>query len=235
MQKLFTEGLHGEPQKETEIGLVPESWEVVELGNHSNIKTSFLTFKEIQNRYSHDMGNSKFLFPKVSDMNIEGNEIDMNTANNIFYTNNDNDFRQGFLAPNSIIFPKRGAAIKTNKKRITTTYTVLDPNLIGIEAGEDLKPSFLYYFFDRFDLGILQDNNPIPQLNKHNVASIKIPLPKINEQFKISEKLIKFEEKLTIQMAKKKLLNALFKSLLNQLMTGQLRVNDIDFPNMEVD
>jgi len=31
MQKLFSEGLRGEPQKETEIGLVPESWEVVEL------------------------------------------------------------------------------------------------------------------------------------------------------------------------------------------------------------
>ena len=35
MQKLFTEGLHNEPQKETEIGLVPESWEVVELGGLS--------------------------------------------------------------------------------------------------------------------------------------------------------------------------------------------------------
>jgi type I restriction enzyme S subunit len=32
MQKLFTEGTRGELQKETEIGLVSESWEVVELG-----------------------------------------------------------------------------------------------------------------------------------------------------------------------------------------------------------
>jgi type I restriction enzyme S subunit len=31
MQKLFTEGLRGETQKQTEIGLVPESWEVVPL------------------------------------------------------------------------------------------------------------------------------------------------------------------------------------------------------------
>jgi type I restriction enzyme S subunit len=28
MHKLFTEGLRNEPQKQTEIGLVPESWEV---------------------------------------------------------------------------------------------------------------------------------------------------------------------------------------------------------------
>ena len=28
LHKLFTEGLRGEPQKQTEIGPVPESWEV---------------------------------------------------------------------------------------------------------------------------------------------------------------------------------------------------------------
>ena len=32
MHKLFTEGLRNEPQKQTEIGRVPESWEVVPLG-----------------------------------------------------------------------------------------------------------------------------------------------------------------------------------------------------------
>jgi len=32
MQKLFTEGLYGEEQKETEIGPIPKSWEVVRLG-----------------------------------------------------------------------------------------------------------------------------------------------------------------------------------------------------------
>ena len=37
MQKLFTEGLRGEPQKETEIGLVPESWEVVPLGSIAKV------------------------------------------------------------------------------------------------------------------------------------------------------------------------------------------------------
>ena len=31
LHKLFTEGLRGEPQKQTEIGPVPESWEVKSL------------------------------------------------------------------------------------------------------------------------------------------------------------------------------------------------------------
>jgi type I restriction enzyme S subunit len=37
MHKLFTEGLYGEPQKQTEIGLVPESWEVVPLGSIAKV------------------------------------------------------------------------------------------------------------------------------------------------------------------------------------------------------
>jgi type I restriction enzyme S subunit len=37
MHKLFTEGLRHEPQKQTEIGPVPESWEVVELGSLAKV------------------------------------------------------------------------------------------------------------------------------------------------------------------------------------------------------
>lgn len=37
MRELFTRGLRGEPQKETEIGLVPESWDVVRLGSLGRI------------------------------------------------------------------------------------------------------------------------------------------------------------------------------------------------------
>ena len=38
MHKLFTEGTRGEPRKQTEIGPVPESWEVVELGCFAQFK-----------------------------------------------------------------------------------------------------------------------------------------------------------------------------------------------------
>jgi hypothetical protein len=41
MHKLFTEGLRNEPQKQTEIGPVPESWEVSELGEFFQIKHGF--------------------------------------------------------------------------------------------------------------------------------------------------------------------------------------------------
>ena len=38
MRKLFTEGTRGEPKKQTEIGLIPESWDIVELGEIARIE-----------------------------------------------------------------------------------------------------------------------------------------------------------------------------------------------------
>ena len=38
MHKLFTEGFRNEPQKQTEIGLIPESWEVVKFNSFSTLQ-----------------------------------------------------------------------------------------------------------------------------------------------------------------------------------------------------
>ncbi len=48
MHKLFTEGLRNEPQKQTEIGPVPESWEVVEFETVCEIKASAMSYKRLE-------------------------------------------------------------------------------------------------------------------------------------------------------------------------------------------
>jgi len=229
MQKLFTEGAKGENQKQTEIGLVPESWEVENLGLHSNIVTSFPTFAKASARYSTKEGKFEIHYLKVSDMNLEGNEISFITSNNTFYTNNKADFNSGFIKPASLVFPKRGAAIATNKKRITTKHSILDPNLIGVEPFEEINIKFLFYFFETFDLASLQDNNVIPQLNKHNVAGVKFPLPKIQEQELIVKTIDTISQKVNSLKTKKHVLSDLFKTLLHELMTGERRVNELEF------
>jgi type I restriction enzyme S subunit len=233
MHKLFTEGTRGEPQKETEIGLVPESWEVVELGKHSYIRTSFPTFNKLTAKYKSVEQGTEFFFLKVSDMNIAGNEIFIYESNNKFLNDKPTDFTNGFIKPNSLIFPKRGAAISTNKKRITTKYSVLDPNLIGVEPNSDVDGKFLYNYFEMFDLSSLQDNNVIPQLNKHNVAGVKLPLPSIEEQQIISKYIEIFDDKIKLIAKKKQNLTDLFKTLLHELMTGQRRVHELEFEIME--
>ena len=48
MRKLFTEGLRNEPQKQTEIGLVPESWEVKRFDSFSVLQRGFDITKKQQ-------------------------------------------------------------------------------------------------------------------------------------------------------------------------------------------
>ncbi len=233
MQKLFTEGTRGEPQKETEIGLVPESWVVEELGKHSQIRTSFPTFNKLVDKYKSVIQGTEFFFLKVSDMNIAGNDIFIYESNNKFLNDKPADFINGFIKTNSLIFPKRGAAISTNKKRITTKYSVLDPNLIGVEPNSNIDTKFLYNYFEMFDLSTLQDNNVIPQLNKHNVAGVKIPLPPIEEQRIIARDIEIIDNKIKILEKKKQTLTVLFKTLLHELMTGQRRVHELEFEARE--
>ena len=66
---------------------------------------------------------------KVSDMNLPGNESRFVTANQVKRLPVALA-RRKLIPPNTVVFPKRGAAIATNKKRLTTRWTVLDPNLI---------------------------------------------------------------------------------------------------------
>lgn len=233
MKKLFTEGLRGEKQKETEIGLVPESWEVVPLKKYCNVLTSSMSYTQL-NEFDGAIDNSavEVLGIKVSDMNLPGNE-------NLIFTSNLAKHmplaiaRKKAVPSGTIIFPKRGAAIATNKKRLTTTWTVFDPNLIGVKPKQGLDTGYAYYWLQRFDLRKITDPGPTPQLNKKDLEPLLISVPTdLSEQKEIADSLEIVDKKVELLSTKRSRLEELFRSLLHQLMTAQIRVNDIDLPGL---
>jgi len=229
MQKLFTEGLNGEPQKPTEIGLIPESWEVALIKDYGIVKSNSFSFTKIPTIDSHKNEDDKVLAIKVSDMNLPGNENILSHSNIEFHVSKSNLIKLKPIPIHSIIFPKRGAAISTNKKRMNNHLVILDPNLIAIIPNKDIIPKYLFYWFLTFDIGRLKDDNPIPQLNKKDVDNVKFPLPKrIEEQNEIINILDSISMNLYCQISKCSSLRDLFKSNLNLLMTGQIRLKDIE-------
>lgn len=229
MQKLFTEGLNDEPQKQTEIGLIPESWDVATIKDYGLVKSHSFSFTKIPSIDNGKKIGEKILAIKVSDMNLPGNGKIIGYSNIEFYIPKPLVGKIKAIPPNSIIFPKRGAAIATNKKRLADYYVILDPNLIAIIPAASVNPKYLFYWFLTFDLKNLQDDNPIPQLNKKDVDLVKFPLPELNTQKKIVHILDNQDFKLESQHTKYSLLKDFFKSSLNNLMTGQIRVKDIEF------
>ena len=128
------------------------------------------------------------LLLKVGDMNLSGNEKFINSTREwtLQLPNS------ATLAPaDSIVFPKRGGAIGTNKKRLLRREAILDPNMMGVRARNGVDTRYLYHWFLQFDLTLISNGSTVPQLNKKDLAPLKIPLPPLPEQKRIAHILDK--------------------------------------------
>ncbi|HYJ89400.1 MAG TPA: restriction endonuclease subunit S [Pyrinomonadaceae bacterium] len=235
LHRLFSHGLRGEPQKQTEIGPMPESWNAMPLGDCCDIVSGSLSYTDFLQMDSVDDGNEiECMGVKVSDMNLPGNERKFSTANAVRRLSVAMAHRK-LVPPDTVVFPKRGAAIATNKKRLTTAWTVLDPNLIGVCAKDSLESDFLFHWFHTFDLGRITDPGPTPQLNKKDLIPVLMPLPKrLDEQREIVEVISTVDRKLSLHQTKHDALTALFRTLLHQMMTAQIQVHDLELSELEI-
>lgn len=219
--KLLREGLRGEQLKRTEIGEIPESWNLETLGRIATVRTTSLPFSAVS-RLARP-GPVRLMLIKVSDMNREGNEIGIHSATDVRSVDSDFAFTRA-IPPLSIVFPKRGAAIRTNKKRTTTGYTLLDPNLIALVPGERLSSEYLAQWMQTFDLGSIAEPGAVPQLNKKDLEPVPVPVPHLDEQREISEVLNALDGQVGNARERLRGLQSLFAFTLRHLVAGQIRV-----------
>lgn len=233
MHKLFTCGLRGEAQKETEIGLVPESWEIKRLDMCAKVINSRMSYSDFESLKSTHDKHIRVIGIKVSDMNLKGNESIIYSTK-IERNLSLETIKKYCVPPGVIVFPKRGAAIATNKKRLTENWSVFDPNVIGVLANKDLNRKYLFYWFQMFDLQTITELGPTPQLNKKNLDPLYIQIPSSSEeQQEIVDILDAIDQKIDLHRRKKAVLEDLFKSLLHKLMTGEIRVDELDLSALE--
>ncbi|MBU0597152.1 N-6 DNA methylase [Patescibacteria group bacterium] len=135
-------------------------------------------------------GNTEGIpFIKVSDMNSNGNEMYIITANNFVTADILKEIKGKACPKGTVVFPKIGAAIATNKKRILSESTAFDNNVMGIVPGETLIPEFLYYLLLSFDLVRWSSNSSLPSMRASRVKEEKIPLPPLEIQKQIVAEL----------------------------------------------
>jgi type I restriction enzyme S subunit len=135
-----------------------------------------------------------FLHIKVGDMNLSGNEVDIHIAREWSSRG-----VGAIIAPaGSILIPKRGGAIATNKKRVLSRPCALDPNLMAIEPGEELRQEVLLEWFKQFDLSSIASGSAVPQLNKGDLVPLKITVPPLEMQ----DKFVKIAKKVKSLLAR---------------------------------
>lgn len=140
------------------------------------------------------------------------------------------------LEKNIIIFPKRGAAISTNKIRILEDEAYVDTNLMGLKVLDGDR-EFLFYYLLREGLYKIADTSTIPQINNKHITPYIISLPTINEQKKIASFFTLIDRRIEKQQERVDALKEQKKGLLQKIFSKELRFKDEEgkeFPEWEV-
>ena len=168
-----------------QIDMNPE-WEIVELGNYILIDNGRVLIEFEENKQ-----NQKVACIKVSDMNLSENQIEIVTSSHWI-----KDTTYNTIPLNSIVFPKRGAAIATNKKRITKIPCLIDNNCMAITSIDEdkLNPNYLFLFMLGFDLSTISNSAGVALINNPDIKGVKIPLPPLSEQKSIVAQLDKEQQ-----------------------------------------
>jgi type I restriction enzyme S subunit len=210
--------------KETEIGIIPEKWEIVKLKNVLN--------KTKQKDPKNDP-TSKFKYIDVSSINRDTLKIE---EYKIYYGKNAPSRAKKLVENNDVIF----ATVRPTLKRVAKIDENYDGEICStafcvLRADENIIiPGYLFYSVarDEFvtELGKIQRGASYPAITDSDVKNQLIPLPPSSiVQRHIINIISSVDEKIEVEENKKKALEDLFKTLLNKLMTGRIRV-----PNLEV-
>jgi type I restriction enzyme, S subunit len=175
------------------------------------------------------------LFLKVSDLNLPQNQRQIVSAATAFFVDKESIGAMTSVPKGAVVLPKRGAAISTNKKRLTSCHCLLDPNLLAVVPGANLTSDYLFAWLERFDLRSITDSNTLPQINKKDLEPVLLQLPSLSEQRAMASHLSAIEAKLSAEVKRRMALDNLFQSLLHNLMTGRVRVNHLFDELVEAD
>ncbi|MCT3734585.1 restriction endonuclease subunit S [Elizabethkingia anophelis] len=205
------------PYKQTSIGLIPTDWEVKKLGELVDIisgnSPSDFSLSEI----------GKYPYLKVEDLN---NNYKYQYSSREFT----NDEYKNLVLINSLIFPKRGAAILNNKIRISKTDCYLDSNLMALKISESksLDLEYLYYKILDVQLFKIADTSSIPQLNNKHILPFVLAVPPLPEQQKIAEILSTWDKAIQETGLLLKKIEVRNKALAFSLLTGKKRVKGFE-------
>lgn len=170
---------------------------------------------------------------KVGDMNAPGNE-DLLIKASVRFTHAVASKLGLKVAPaGTIVFPKRGGAIATNKKRKLGVSAAYDLNMMGLVAAPSAA-EWLWSWFKGINLAKLSDGSNIPQINNPDIAPLLVPIPPVAELTELIDRLegalenvIEQEESVAKVL---KQAAAQRKNLLKAAFAGQLVLQD---PNDE--
>lgn len=233
MRQLFTRGLRGEPQKETDIGPLPESWSVKSIGNITNIVYRYPSYYRI--------GYTSSGIPEVRGelLNASG-EIESDLSRFRFIDSETAErFPKVRLEVDDIVMSVRGTMGKIGLAKQVHKGAVITANLIRLAPDRtQILPAYFkaVLMSDRFQnaLEMASPQTTIKTITAPVLRSLRLPTPNQAEQQEIVAILDAIDRKIWLHRRKRDVLDELFNSLLHKLMTGEVRVGELELSSIPV-
>lgn len=230
MHKLFTEGTLGEKQKMTEIGTIPESWDVVRLGECLLTNNDF-----------------RFLIDKENIETVCFIPMSLIPQENLFISQFENrkvsEIRSGIVVyENDLLIAKITPCFENGKqgivKGLVNGWGYATTEVIPIRVNEQTNLKYIAYYLKypkirNFLADKMEGSTGRQRLPKSQIENLKIPLPPLLEQRKIADILSAIDQKIEFHSTKKQKLEDLFRTLLHELMTAKRRVDEVNLDFLE--
>ena len=221
MQKLLTRGIGHTKFKKVTMGLrymletYPEEWIISTLEENAELQRGKFGHRP---RDDPEFYGGKYPFIQTGDVE-KSNKYILTYSQTL----NEKGLKVSKIFPKGIIVITIAANIGSTS--ITTFDTCFPDSLIGISTN-DMNIEFLEYFMTtrKNYLNAVATTSAQKNINYETLNPLKIPVPPLPEQQKIASILSNIDSKIESQEKYKKKLERLKKSLMQKLLTGEVRV-----------
>ena len=222
MRTLFTRGLRGVAQKETEFGPVPESWEMeplgalcvdadlVDLRTEGDRTINYVDVSSISRDYLQIESTSQYRLKEAPGRARKC----ISTGDVIFATVRPTLLRTAIVSK------------ELDNQVCSTAFCVLRRDT------RKLVDRFIYYLLQRDQfvnqLAEIETGASYPAVTDRMVKAQIVPVPPMDEQREIVAILDAIDRKIDLHRRKRAALEELFKALLHKLMTGEILVEALE-------
>jgi len=216
MQQLLTRGIGHSKFKDSPLGEIPESWEVAKVGSIAQTFAGGTPNRSIREYYSG-------IIPWIKSGEVRNRSI--SSSEECVTEKAIKETATKLIKPDSVLVALYGATagnVGILKISACSNQAVLAVDSI---TGNVIN-GFIYYMLIQAAKKLinLTQGSGQPNLSKAIVDSILIPIPLVEEQIKITGILGGVDDKLDILQEKKAEYEQLKKGLMQQLLTGKIRV-----------
>ena len=232
MRKLFTEGLRNEPQKQTEIGPIPESWYVVPLKRKA---VSFQYGTSVKCSYDAH-GKAVLRIP-----NVVGGAIDITDLK--FGNPKQNEIGKLRLQSGDLLFVRTNG-VQKNAGRCSLFAGEFEDcyyasYLIRVRLNpRTMNPKFLSEFSRTITGTSFLGGRAIRtadgkfNINSGTLKTMLVPVPAIEEQKEIADILALIDSKASDARGKRAAYENIFRTLLHGLVSAKTRVNKLELATL---